>query len=47
MSNSIGKVEQLTGKATVVSPDGASSPAVAGMPIEADSVVPPKLVLPW
>jgi len=39
MSNSIGKIEQLTGKATVVSPDGASSPAVAGMPIEADSVV--------
>ena len=39
MSNSIGKIEQLTGKATVVSPDGESSPAVAGMAIATDSVV--------
>jgi len=39
MSNSIGKIEQLTGKANIVSPDGKSSPAVAGMPISADSVV--------
>jgi len=39
MSKSIGKVEQLTGKANIVSPDGESSPAVAGMEIAADSVV--------
>ena len=39
MSKSIGKIEELSGKANVVSPDGASSPAVAGMAIATDSVV--------